>query len=104
MTHDPITQDPMHGLHPSHEARYVFAYLHRLGGSMRLGPMLRHLRIEPGTFADAVNELNERYWVTIVWRKAPPVTPDEPRSLSDIDRLCTTRFGRRKYRSTWPVD
>jgi hypothetical protein len=55
-------------------------------------------------FLDAVNELKERYWITIVWRQAAPGTPeDEPRPLDEVERLCTTRFGRRKYRSTWPV-
>ena len=102
MTQDPMTQDPMHGWHASREARYVFAYLLRRGGSLRLGPLLRGLRMEPRIFAEAANELCERYWITIVWRKA--ATPDdEPRALADIDRLCTTRFGRRKYRSTWPA-
>jgi len=96
MTHAPIP-------HASREARYVFAYLHRRGGSLRLGPLLRVLGIEPRTFADAVNELNERCWITIVWHEAG--TPDDaPRPLTDIYRLCATRFGRRKYRSTWPVD
>ena len=98
-----MTHNPMDSPNASREARYVFAYLHRRGGSQRLGPLLRVLGIEPRTFADAVNELNERCWITIVWRKAG--TPDdEPRPLTDIYRLCTTRFGRRKYRSTWPVD
>ena len=54
--------------------------------------------------AEVITELTERYWITIVWRKAPPGTPDdEPRPLTDVDRLCTTRFGRRKYRTTWPA-
>ena len=31
-------------------------------------------------------------------------TPDdEPRPLTDVYRLCTTRFGRKKYRTTWPA-
>lgn len=95
----------MHGQHASREARYVFAYLVRRGGSMRLAPMLRHLRIEPDVFVPAVTELAERYWITIVWRKAAAAPPDDtPRPLTDLHRLVATRFGRRKYRSTWPVD
>ena len=98
MTHDP-SDDP----NPSHEARCVFAYLRRRGGSQRLAPLLRGLGMEPRVFADAVNDLNERYWISIVWHKAPPGTPDdEPRPLADVYRLCTTRFGRKKYRATWP--
>ena len=93
--------------HPldSQYARYVFAYLHHRGGSIRLGPLLRGLGIDQQRFVDAVIELSERYWITIVWRKAVAVTPDEEaRPLTDIERLVTTRFGRKKYRSTWPAD
>jgi hypothetical protein len=96
--------DPLYGLHASHEARYVFGYLARHGGSVRLKPLLRRLQMEPRAFVEAVTELAERYWITIHWRKAPPGTPDdEPRPYTDVERLCTTRFGRRKYRTTWPV-
>ena len=90
--------------HPSHEALAIFGYLHRRGGSMRLIPLLRHFRMEPRTFIDAINDLNERCWLRIVWHKAPPDTPpDEPRPLTEVYRLCTTRFGRLKYRRTWPA-
>ena len=99
-----MTLDPLYGLHASSEARCVFAYLHRRGGSVRLGPLLRGLVMDRRIFLDAVNELKERYWITIVWRQAAPGTPeDEPRPLDEVERLCTTPFGRRKYRSTWPV-
>jgi hypothetical protein len=97
--------DPLHGLHPSREARCVFAYLHTRGGSMRLGPLLRRLGIDQRIVLDAVYELSERYWITIVWDKTTPSPAnEETRPLTDIYRLCTTRFGRRKYRSRWPVD
>jgi hypothetical protein len=97
--------DPLRGFHPSREARCVFAYLDRRGGSMRLGPLLRGLGMDQGIVGDAVIELSERYWITVVWRKAAPGPADEDaRPLTDIYRLCTTRFGRRKYRSSWPVD
>jgi hypothetical protein len=100
MTHDP-TSTP----HPSQEARYVFAYLDRRGGSQRLWPLLRGLGLDQRAFIAAVTELEERYWIRIVWHKAPPGTPDdEPRPLSEIYRLCTTRFGRKKYRATWAAD
>ncbi|HEY7548019.1 MAG TPA: hypothetical protein VH913_00735 [Hyphomicrobiaceae bacterium] len=97
--------DPLHGLHPSPQARCVFACLHQRGGSMRLGPLLRRLGRDRRVIVDALNELRERYWITVVWRKAAPGTADEDsRPLTDIYRLCTTPFGRRKYRSTWPLD
>jgi hypothetical protein len=99
-----MTNDLLHDIHASREARYVFACLARRGGSMRLSPLLRHLRMEPRTFVEAVTELAERYWIIIHWRKPVPGTPDdEPRPYTEIERLCTTRFGRRKYRTTWPV-
>ena len=100
MTHDPIDSP-----HASREARYVFSYVYRRGGSMRLQPLMRHLRLEPRDLVAAITDLAELYWITIVWRTAAPGTPaDETRPLTDIDRLCTTRFGRKKYRATWPVD
>ena len=67
--------DPLHGLHPSPEARCLFACLYRRGGSMRIGPLLRglgSLGIDQHSFVDAVFELGERYWITVVWRKAAP--------------------------------
>ena len=100
MTHDPL--DPFHA---SGQARCVFAYIHRRGGTVRLGPLLRGLHMDRRILVDAIIELCERYWITVVWRKAAPGTPDdEPRPYTDVDRLVTTRFGRKKYRSSWPVD
>jgi len=100
-----MTDDPLASPEPSGAARYVFAYLHRRGGSQRLGPLLSGLRMDERSFIAAVTELEERYWINIVWHKAPPGTPDDQlRPLADIHRLCTTRFGRRKYRATWPAD
>jgi hypothetical protein len=92
-----------YGLHASREARVVFTYLYRRGGSVRLASLLRGLSLERRVISDAIIELVERYWITLVWRKAPPGTPeDEPRSLTEVERLVSTRFGRRKYRTTWP--
>jgi len=100
-----MTHDPMHSAHASRDARYIFSYLDRRGGSVRLRPLMRHLRLEPRDLVAAITDLAELYWITIVWRKPPPGTPaEETRPLTDIDRLCTTRFGRKKYRTTWPMD
>jgi GNAT superfamily N-acetyltransferase len=100
-----MTDDPMHAPCLSGAARYLFSYLHHRGGSVRLDPLLRGLGIDQRLVVDAVIELAERYWITILWHKAPPGTlEDEPRPLADVYRLCTTRFGRKKYRSTWPAD
>jgi len=96
---------PLHGLHPSRQARYLFAHLLHRGGSLRLGPLLRGVGMDERTFAGAVADLADRYWIRIVWRKAALAAPaDEPLPLTAIDRLTTTRFGRKKYRSTWPPD
>lgn len=103
MTHDPL--DPLDSLHPTREARQLFAYLSRRGGSVRLKPLLRGLSMDRRTLVEAITDLRERYWITVIWRKPPPGTPDDAsRPLDDVERLCTTRFGRRKYRTTWPVD
>jgi hypothetical protein len=95
-----MTDDPLASPEPSGAACYVFAHLRKRGGSQRLGPLLSGLRMTERAFIDAITELEERYWITIVWHKPPPDTPDdEPRPLHEIYRLCTTRFGRQKYRA-----
>jgi hypothetical protein len=67
---------------------------------MRLGPLLAYMRMEPAEVAAAIVKLAERYWITIVWRKAAVGAPaDAPFPLTDIDRLVVTRFGRRKFRA-----
>ncbi len=81
-----MTNDLLYGIHASREARLVFTCLARSRGSMRLGPLLRHLRMDPRTFIEAVTELVERYWIVIHWRKPAPGTPDdEPRPYTEID-------------------
>ena len=71
----PMTPDPMDSPHASREARYVFGYVYRRGGSMRLRPLMRHLRLEPRDLVAAIIDLTELYWITVVWRKPPPGTP-----------------------------
>jgi hypothetical protein len=102
-----------YGLHPPCHARCIFAFLHRRGGSVRIGPLLRNLGLDQRIVLEAVYELSERYWITIVWRETAPRPVSGPAScgadeeacpLTDMHRLCTTPFGRRKYRASWPVD
>ena len=98
-----MTDASSHADHLPPDALCLFAYLAQRGGCMRLPPIVRHLRLEPAVLVAAITELAERYWITIVWRRCAPGTPDDaPRPYTDIDRLVTTRFGRRKYRTTWP--
>jgi hypothetical protein len=100
-----MTHDPMDSPHASGPARCVFAYIHRHGGTVRMGPLLRGLGMDQRIFVDAVNELVDRYWIKIVCRKAADAAPDdEARLITDIERLVTTRYGRHRYRSTWPED
>jgi hypothetical protein len=89
--------------HASLDARNLFGTLHRRGGTLRLGPLLRSLAMDERAFVDAVIELSERCWIGIVWRKdAAPVPDGEDRPYTDIERLVTTRFGRHRYRTSWP--
>jgi len=99
-----MTHDPIESTSATREARYVFGYLYRRGGSVRLRPLMRHLGLEPRDLVAAITDLSELYWIRIVWRKPAPGTPadEETRLYTEIDRLCTTRFGRMKYRTTWP--
>jgi hypothetical protein len=84
-------------------ARSLFAYIYCRGGLMRIRPLTRRISMEPGVFADAVNELSERGWLNIVWRRAVRIEPsEESRPQTDVDRLVTTRWGRHRFRSTWP--
>jgi len=96
--------DPLHGLHPSSAARCLFGYLHRRGGCVRLGPLLQGLGMDRRVLADAIIDLSERYWITVAWRKRAGSDETQEHALTDIRHLCTTRFGRRKYRSGWRVD
>ena len=94
---------PQYGRHASWEARCLFAFLAQRGGCVRMQVIVRHLGLEPAVLVAAILELVERYWITFVWKPAPPGMPeDELRPHTDIDRLVTTRFGRKKYRTTWP--
>jgi len=101
-----MASDPLSDLHASRAARHVFAYLRSRGGSMRLGPLLCGLAMDERAFVEAINELNERYWINIVWRRANPGTSgdEESRPLAEVHRLCTTRFGRKTYRATRAAD
>jgi hypothetical protein len=83
---------------PSREALALYRYLRRYGGSVRLSCILKRAENERALLAAAIDELCERYWIVIVWRKPRAVPPPgEPSPMDDADRLCITRFGRRTY-------
>jgi hypothetical protein len=83
---------------PSPEALALYRCLRRYGGSVRLRCILKRAANEQALLAAAIDELCERYWIVIVWRKSRAVPPrGELSPLEDIDRLRITRFGRSKY-------
>ena len=88
----------------SSNALYVFGYLQRHGGSMRIGPLVRHCGLDLDALAAAVNELSERRWVAIGRRRPRTVMPpDLPERCREVERVTTTRFGRWRYPVTWSV-
>ncbi len=52
MRNEPLTAPPF-----SSAALYIFGHLLRRGGSMRIAPLLRELKLDDTQFADAINEL-----------------------------------------------
>ena len=74
-----MTHDPIESTSASREGRYVFGYIYRRC-SMRLKPLMRHLRLEPGDFVAAIIDLSELYWIRIVWRSCPPARPPRTRA------------------------
>ena len=69
---------------------------------MRIGPFLRGFHMQQGPLVDAINELVERRWMRVVWRKSAKIRlNEESLAITDAERLVTTRWGRHRYRSTW---
>jgi hypothetical protein len=78
--------------------------LHRHGWSMRIVPLFRRSCLDWKAFADAANELHERRWVRVTWRRRPRADPAGglPDGCREVDRITATRHARRRYRATWP--
>jgi hypothetical protein len=86
----------------SHHALYLMGFLVRHGGGMRMGPLMRTCGTEPGHLRDAINELEERGWITIVWRNAATAAArNEPYPFNLVERVVTTYLGRLRYPVTW---
>ena len=97
MRNEPYSAPPF-----SSTALYIFSRLLRRGGSMRIGPLLRDLKLDDSQFADATNELHERGWIRVTWRKDGAPLPDNiPARFARCKRITTTRFGRWRYPVTW---
>jgi 8-oxo-dGTP pyrophosphatase MutT (NUDIX family) len=100
MTHEPTPAEPF----ASEAPHRVLCCLSRHGGSMRIGPLVRHCSLDGDGLVEAINELYERRWVNISWRKArATMPPDLPNRLRRVERITTTRFGRWRHSVTWPV-
>jgi hypothetical protein len=88
----------------SKDAVALLGDLHRHGWSMRVVPLFRRSDVDWAAFAAAVDELAQRRWVKIAWRRTPRTAlPDGlPERCRDLDRVTATRFGRWRYLATWP--
>jgi hypothetical protein len=84
----------------SNDAIAILGDIRRHGGSMRIGPLFRRSGLGWEAFAAAVNELQERRWVKVNWRRRPRAAI--PERCREADRVTSTRFGRWRYAVTWP--
>jgi hypothetical protein len=66
--------------------------LARHGGSMRIGSLFKLSGLCVDELCAALNELAERRWLTVTWRRTPRISA--PERLRKVDRVTTTRFGR----------
>src|SRR5436190_1261174 len=64
----------------------------RRGGSLRIGPLLKVSGLSVDHICALLNELAERSWLRIAWRRTPLLSVPEP--LRYVDRITATRFGR----------
>jgi hypothetical protein len=97
-----MTHDSLHIPAFSSNALYVFGYLQRHGGSMRICPLLRRSGIDCEALIAAIKELHERRWVNVEWRRARShLPPDLPERFREVERITTTRFGRHRFPATW---
>ena len=64
----------------------------RYGGSLRIAPLLRHPGLTVEELCAVMNELAERLWIKVTFRRAP--CPRLPERLRHVERITTTRFGR----------
>jgi hypothetical protein len=92
----------------SNEAIAILGHLKRAGGTMRIAPLFRRSGIVEEAFPAALNELIERRWVHVRWRKprtviTRPWPPDLPERCRPVERVTLSRFGRWRYRITWPT-
>ncbi|MBX9592694.1 MAG: hypothetical protein K2X43_25680 [Hyphomonadaceae bacterium] len=97
----PLHPPPLHPMAdpgPSPGALALYRSLRRTGGSLRIGTLLKRATdADRVALCAAIDELSERYWITVILCKHAADTPGQSYPLDDIDRLRITRYGRRKY-------
>jgi hypothetical protein len=86
----------------SRNAMTLYAQLLDGSGTLRLKPLRDTSGLSDADLVDTVNELKERCWIKITWRRDPTIPPDaETRPMRDLDRITACRFGRWRYKITW---
>jgi hypothetical protein len=66
--------------------------LARHGGSLRIGPLLKLSGLSVDDLCAVLNELAQRRWLKVAWRRNPCLRL--PERLARVDRVTATRFGR----------
>jgi hypothetical protein len=84
----------------SYNALFVFTWLYRRGGSVRIRPLLRWSGLTCDELCAAVNELQERGWVLVAWRT---LRSDLPARVREVDRVTITHQGRLFAPRLWLV-
>jgi hypothetical protein len=84
-------------------ARHLLGHLKRHGGSLRIGPLVRHCGLDFDVLAAAINQLAARRWVKIAFRRPRAQMPlDLPERCRPVERITLTRVGRWRHATTWP--
>jgi hypothetical protein len=88
----------------SNEAIAILGHLKRAGGTMRIAPLYWRSGSGEEAFLAALNELIVRRWVHVKWRKPRSLMPPGlPERCREVERVTLSRFGRWRYRVTWPT-
>ena len=83
---------------PPGHAMHVMALLLRRGGAIRIGPLIAASGLSADDLVAAINALQERLWVKIVWRGPLARRPEAlPERFREVRRIATTRIGRHCY-------
>ena len=97
------THQDMGSQQPSRAAFHVMGLILRGGGTVRMRPLLAAAGLSVDALAAAINELVASNWARIVWRGPAARRPITlPERLREPRRVVATRFGRWRYRTTWP--